>query len=231
MKTDTGPLREGEAGELGSKLLLHAEVYRELRRRLATGKIVPGVGLSTRGLAQELGVSQMPVREALSRLSADGAIEIRSRRKIVIAPMTPARFDDVLRCRLLLEPEAAKLALPSLDEARRDALRAADARLDAALESCDVNAYMEANYDFHFGIYQAHPAQTLNRLIEMLWLQFGPYMRLVYERYGTGKVSNQHHTAIAAIERGDAEGLTRAIRRDIEEGMGLIGRNGLTETS
>ena len=67
--------------------VLHASIYEELRRRLVTGKIVPGVGLSTRGLAAELGVSQMPVRDALSRLAADGAVEIRSKRKIIVPPM------------------------------------------------------------------------------------------------------------------------------------------------
>ena len=51
--------------------VLHASIYEELRRRLITGKIVPGVGLSTRGLAAELGVSQMPVRDALSRNSVN----------------------------------------------------------------------------------------------------------------------------------------------------------------
>src|SRR5262245_58293381 len=114
--------RDGETAaseELGSAVLLHAEVYRALRFRLGTGKIVPGIRLSTRGLAQELGVSQMPVREALSRLAAEGAIQIRSRRKIIITPMTPDRFADVLRCRVLLEPEAAKLSLPQLDKARQ----------------------------------------------------------------------------------------------------------------
>ena len=49
---------------------LHASIYEDLRRRIITGKIMPGVGLSTRGLALELGVSQMPVRDALSRLAA-----------------------------------------------------------------------------------------------------------------------------------------------------------------
>ena len=79
--------------------LLHPNVHQELRRRFVTGKIMPGSTLSTRGLAQELGVSQTPVREALSRLAAEGAVQIRSKRKIVVPPMTAARFRDLLRCR------------------------------------------------------------------------------------------------------------------------------------
>lgn len=220
----------GDAGaedELGSAVLLHAEVYRALRFRLATGKIVPGVRLSTRGLAQELGVSQMPVREALSRLAAEGAIEIRQRRKIIITPMTPDRFADVLRCRVLLEPEAARLALPALDEARQQQMKRFDAHMDAALETGDVSAYMEANYNFHFTLYRAQERRTLNQLIETLWLQFGPYMRVVYGRFGTANLPDQHRVAMDAITRGDAAALGEAIRRDIEDGMGLIGKSGL----
>lgn len=206
---------------------LSDNVYGELRARLITGRITPGVGLSTRGLAQELGVSQMPVRDALSRLAAEGAIEIRSKRRISIPAMTPDRFDDLLRCRLLLEPEAAMQALAHIDAARLERLRRIDAGVDAALQAGDVNAYMQGNFDFHFTLYRAQGQRTLNRLIETVWLQFGPYMRVVYGRVGTAKLVDQHQLAIAAIEAGDREGLGRAIAADIADGMGLIGRSEL----
>ena len=114
--------------------LLRATVHEELRRRFVTGKVVPGSGLSTRSLALELGVSQMPVREALSRLAAEGAVEIRSKRRIVVPPMTAERFADLLRCRELLEPEAAAIALPHIDAARLRRLRAVDDALGVALK-------------------------------------------------------------------------------------------------
>ena len=60
-----------EEGEVTSSL--REQVYEDLRYRLITGKIAPGVGISTRGLAQQMGVSQMPVRDALSRIAAEGA--------------------------------------------------------------------------------------------------------------------------------------------------------------
>src|SRR5579862_5269044 len=87
-----GPEPDAAGAESDPILSLHGSVYAELRHRLLTGRIIPGVGLSTRGLAQELGVSQMPVREALSRLAAEGAIEIRSKRRITVPAMTPERF-------------------------------------------------------------------------------------------------------------------------------------------
>jgi DNA-binding GntR family transcriptional regulator len=206
---------------------LHEEVNATLRHRLITGRIMPGLGLSTRRLAEELGVSQMPVREALSRLAADGAVEIRSKRRIQVPAMTPARFDDLLRCRLLLEPVSARLALPFIGRERLNSLRQFDHRMEVALRTGDVNEYMECNHLFHFTIYRAHGNHLLNQLIETLWLQFGPYMRVVYGRFGTSNLVDQHMVALAAIEKGDADALAAAIHQDIADGMGLIGRSGL----
>ncbi len=200
--------------ETAPEPMLHASIYETLRRRMITGKIVPGVGLSTRGLALEMGVSQMPVRDALSRLAAEGAVAIRSKRKVEVPVMTEERFTDLLDCRLLLEPEAAALALPHITPARLKHLR-----------EVDVIAYMECNFEFHFSLYRANERPTLNRLIEALWLQFGPFMRVVYGRYGTANLIDQHRIATDAIAAGDADALRRAIASDIADGMGLIGRS------
>jgi DNA-binding GntR family transcriptional regulator len=205
--------------------VLRASIYEELRRRMITGKITPGVGLSTRGLAALMGVSQMPVRDALSRLAAEGAVAIRSKRRIEVPAMTAERFGDLLDCRLMLEPEAAVLALPQITPAKLRQLREIDAALDRAMENGDVIGYMENNFAFHFNIYRANGRPILNRLIEALWLQFGPFMRVVYGRFGTANLVDQHQIALAAIDARDPEALRRAIASDIADGMGLIGRS------
>jgi len=205
---------------------LHRDVHAELARRFITGQLPPGGTLSTRELAEELGVSQTPVREALSRLAADGAVQIRSKRRIIIPAMTAERFSDLLRCRELLEPEAATNALPHIGARGLKRLEQVDAAIGAALDSGDVNAYMQGNYDFHFCIYRAQPRPTLIRLIETLWLQFGPYMRVVYGRVGTARLVDQHEMAIAAIRSGNGSALAGAILADIRDGMGLIGQSG-----
>ncbi|HEY4772366.1 MAG TPA: GntR family transcriptional regulator [Steroidobacteraceae bacterium] len=215
------PLDRKTAGSL-----LHANVHRELRRRLITGKITPRSTLSTRGLAQELGVSQTPVREALSRLAAEGALQIRSKRKIVVPPMTAERFRDLLRCRELLEPEAALAALPLIGKARLKRITATDESIERALVSGDVNAYMQGNFNFHFLIYTAQPRRTLLQLIETLWLQFGPFMSVVYARFGTSNLRDQHELMVRALRNHDARGLKRALVADIRDGMGLIGASG-----
>ncbi|ANP46110.1 GntR family transcriptional regulator [Candidatus Viadribacter manganicus] len=212
----------------GSDEGLNASVYAELRKRIVTGFISPNHELSTRGLAGELGVSQTPVRDALSRLSAEGAVSIRSKRRVRVPEMTSERFDDLLRCRLLLEPEAAALAVPHLNAEDIQRLRDLDVQLATAAAANDAATYMQANYDFHFALYRAQPQKTLTQLIETLWLQFGPYMRVVFGRVASGKLNDSHQIAIRAIESGDAEALRAAITHDISDGMGLLGRSALT---
>lgn len=207
---------------------LSAAIYAELRRRLVTGRMAPGHELSTRTVAAELGVSQTPVRDALSRLAAEGAVSIRSKRRILVPLMTQTRFDDLHRCRMLLEPEAAAQALAHIDAHALTRLRAIDAALDRAIETRDADAYMHNNHAFHFALYRAQRGATLTQLIETLWLQFGPFMRLVYGRIeGVRLVNDQHQAALAAIERRDADALRAAIAADINDGMRLISVSGL----
>lgn len=206
---------------------LNAVVYAELRKRLMTGLMSPGHELSTRSIAAELGVSQTPVRDALSRLAAEGAVSIRSKRRVRVPPMTPERFEDLLRCRQLLEPEAAVLALPHLTPQHVTELREADAALDKAIAENDPDAYMRANHRFHFTMYRAQNHATLRQLIETVWLQFGPFMRYVHGRISSAELHDNHQEAIAAIAAGDAEALRTAIAADIGDGMELIRRSGL----
>lgn len=203
---------------------LNASVYAELRERLVIGRLEPGQELSTRTLAAELGVSQTPVRDALSRLAADGAVSIRSKRRIRVPHMTQDRFDDLLRCRMMLEPEAAARALPHIDAQRLARLREADAAIDAAIAGGDADAYMRANHAFHFTLYRAQTGGVLLQLIETLWLQFGPFMRYAYDNVASADLNDSHQAAIRAIVAGDGEALRAAIARDIADGMGLIAR-------
>ncbi|KUR79830.1 GntR family transcriptional regulator [Novosphingobium sp. FSW06-99] len=214
---------DGDAAEIGdAPASLREKVYEDLRYRLITGRIAPGVGISTRGLAQEIGVSQMPVRDALSRIAAEGAVEIRSKRAVMVPRMTSARFEEIMRLRKLLEPMVATAALPHITADLLRQIHAADEATDAALDGGDVRAYMESNHRFHSLIYGAAPLPLALRMIESLWMQFGPFMRVVYGRYGTANMVDQHRVAIAAIASGDAPALAAAIAADIGDCADLM---------
>ncbi|MBY0564391.1 MAG: GntR family transcriptional regulator [Hyphomonadaceae bacterium] len=206
---------------------LNSSVYAELRRRLITGRMRPGHEMSTRTLAAELGVSQTPVRDALSRLAAEGAVAIRSKRRVLVPYMTQARMEDILRCRLALEPEAAALATPSLLPEHIERLKQADRKLDGAIAHGDADAYIDANYTFHFTFYLAQPGATMLQLIEALWLQYGPFMRHAFDKVAHARLNDSHQEAICAAMAGDAAGVKAAIAQDIADGMKLIASHGL----
>lgn len=203
------------------------QVDRAIRTALLTGRFIPGKAVTLRGLAQELGVSPMPVREVLQRLAAENALIVRPNGRVQVPEMTRDRFDETLKARLLLEPELAEMALPHLTRHDAKMLEEIDLEIDASLGSGDAEAYMRLNHLFHFEIYSASRSQILLPLAESLWLQFAPFMRMVYGRVGTANLIDWHKEAIRAIRDRDAAALRVAISSDIKDGMGIIGRDGL----
>ncbi|WP_181706042.1 GntR family transcriptional regulator [Chthonobacter rhizosphaerae] len=198
-------------------------VTEALREALIIGRIQPGRPVTLRGLAEQLGTSPMPVREAIRGLAAERALDVRENGRIAVPRMTEQRLSEILKARALLEPVAAALALPRLDRkaaARR--LQVIDDAVDASLKDGDVEAYMRHNHAFHFAIYEASGSDVFLPLIESVWLRFGPFMRMVYGRVGTAGLVDHHKAAVAAIADGNADALSEAIRLDIAEGMDLI---------
>ncbi|MBO6755106.1 MAG: GntR family transcriptional regulator [Roseibium sp.] len=203
------------------------QVDQSVRTALLTGRFIPGKAVTLRGLAKDLGVSPMPVREVIQRLAAENALEIRANGRVQVPEMTAGRFDEILTARLLLEPELAEMGLAFLDPADVDALEEIDLEIDESLGTGDAEAYMRLNHAFHFTLYRASRSEILLPLTDSLWLQFAPYMRTVYGRVGTRNLIDWHKAAIAAIRAGDTSALRTAIASDIRDGMGLLGRDGL----
>lgn len=205
----------------------HEHVYRKLRERILFGGFRPGSAVTLRGLAEDLSVSPMPVRDAVRRLIAERALEMQDNRRVVIPPMTRARFEQILFARQALEPELAARALPHLTGGDIDAIEAIDDSMGGFMARGDVDAYMRGNFRFHFTIYEHSKADVLMALVESIWLQFGPFMHMAYARIGTSTLEDHHEAAIRAMRRGDEAGLRAAVVADIGQGMGFIGDGAL----
>lgn len=205
--------------------VVHEEVYSRLKRAIIEGQLEPGRSLSVRTLGAQFSVSAMPAREAIRRLVALGALELTPTRRITVARMTPSKIEELTEARIPLETRLAERALERIwaNAKARTALIAKlsriDARLDDAIARGDVGAYSKANSEFHFALYDAADAPVLLGVVEGLWLQIGPFMRVVVTRLGTKELVDQHKEAIDALEAGDAKRLERAVRLDILEGM------------
>ena len=206
---------------LADSTAVHDQVYDAIRKALITGKIAPGVGVSLRSLAAELGVSPMPVRDAVRRLAAERALAINPANKRLSVPSLSAeRLEQLELARQWIEPELAARAAPRADEALVRKLKLIDQDLEEALRVGDVDRYMVANHAFHFAIYERASAEVLLAMAGGLWLQIGPFMRVVFGRVGTGSLpADRHAQAMDALKARDAEGARRAIAADLSEGM------------
>jgi len=198
-------------------------VMERMRFALLTGRIVPGRAETLRGLAEEFRVSPMPVREAVHRLAAEGALEIRPNGGLHVPAMGEARLREIIRVRTLLEPELARMALPNLTGEDAATLRVLDTTLDRTIADGNVEDYMRFNHAFHFHLYQAAESEVMLPLVESVWLQFGPFMRMVGGRVGTARFVDRHKQALEAIATRDSEALAHAIRDDVGDGMEMLG--------
>lgn len=209
--------------------VVHEEVYARLRRAIIDGQLEPGRSLSVRTLGAQFSVSAMPAREAIRRLVALGALEVTPTRRITVSRMSPSKIEELTDARIPLETRLAVRAFERTEKKPKARavliakLSKIDARLDAAIAAGDVAGYSKANSEFHFALYDAAKAPVLLGVVEGLWLQIGPFMRVVVTRLGTADLVDQHKEAIDALAAGDAKKLETSIRLDILEGMKLIG--------
>ncbi len=208
-------------------IAVHEEVYQRLRQAIIAGQLEPGRSLSVRGLAAEFGVSAMPAREAIRQLAAQGALEFTPTRRVAVARMNKSKLDELCEARLALEPALAVRALKAKTKSRdkfASELARIDDLIDRAIQRGDSADYAKYNTEFHFALYEAAAAPVYLGLVESLWLQTGPFMRVVIGRLGTSSLVDQHQEAVRAIRAGNAGKLEAAIRDDIKEGMANIAK-------
>lgn len=210
---------EVSRGRAAAAAPLHDQAYGALKEALLEGRIPPGQPVTVASLSALLGVGTMPMREAVRRLTAEGGLAASPTRRLTVPDLGAARFEALIRARRLLEPEAAADALPHLGAARIGELTEIDAALTAAIRAGDVAGYMRLNYRFHFGIYRAAPASVLCPLIESLWLQFGPYMHLLFGQVPAQLAADRHQEALEALRLGDLAGLRQAVALDIDDAL------------
>jgi len=197
-------------------------VYQTLRRAVMHGQILPGRALTIRELAKVLDVSPMPIREAIRQLSAENALEIQGNRRVMVPKMTAMKFNELCEARIALEPYAAARAMPYLNAAKIAELKALNTLGDQAMAQGNFEEISSLNQDFHRLLYSANPHQVTQPLIESLWLQLGPFMRLATSSLEEYYVVDRHDEAMQAIEKHDAIALQLAIKADIREGIAFV---------
>jgi DNA-binding GntR family transcriptional regulator len=205
-----------------SVLPAHERVYRTLRARIMHGQVPPGAALTLRGVAGEFGVSMTPAREAVRRLVAEGALKLSASGRVATPEHTNARIEALAALRARLAPALASRALPRAHAALIDRMAAINAVIGEMIVKGDAAGYVRSNLEFHRTLYLRAQAPAMLGLIETVWLQAGPTMRMLYERLQRRQASEMHRKIISALHAGDEPGLRLAIRADVTQGLRML---------
>ncbi|QGX99670.1 GntR family transcriptional regulator [Roseovarius faecimaris] len=200
----------------------HDRVYRGLRGRVMHGEIGPGQPLTIRGIGAEYGVSMTPAREAVRRLSAEGALTLSHSGRVSTPELTNERIEELASLRSLIEVELASRALPRAHIALIDRLHSINTRISEDIARHDAVAYIKRNLEFHRTLYLRAQAPAMLAMAETVWLQLGPTMRVLYGRLDRKEAPRYHRLIIGALKAGDEPGLRLAVRSDVTEGLRML---------
>ena len=197
-------------------------VYRALRFAIMSGQLQPSQALTIRQIAGILDVSAMPVREALKRLTAEGALTSKANRRVIVPTLIPAKLSELIELRIELETYAAQRALPYVDADRIALLEQLNEKQNIAFEQRDFQGIISGNQLFHRTLYTAHPQPVTMPMIEQVWLQIGPMHRLSLAKLPDHYTHDRHCDIIHSLENHNPFGLRSAIEADIREAIGFL---------
>lgn len=216
-------------------------VLAEIRRAISTGRLAPGSPIRQDSLATELGVSRVPVREALRILEGEGQVTYEPYKGYAVAVLDKKEVTELYFIRHVLEAEALRAGVPNLTEA-------AIARLETLVEDMevidgeDVDALAELNDAFHFALFEASGMPRLVHLIRLLWDASNAYRSLYLMNQAYHQTTHDEHRAILeAARRRDVGALVAAqehhrksvlafVRETLQPDVGSTLRTGLSST-
>ncbi len=202
--TDARPKRPPTAQEF---------VLGELRRAIITGELHAGEQIRQDALAERLGTSRVPLREALKILEGEGQVTYHPHRGYFVAELSAEDLVEVYRIRELLETEAVSTGIPLLTDEDIAELQQALEAIEAAAALADVSAMTDANRRFHFLLIERAGMPRLTRLIRQLWDATDAY-RAVYftEAENRDHVEHEHRAILQAVRDRDAAEAVHLLR-------------------
>lgn len=179
-----------------------------LRRAIVEGELRPGAHIQQDQIAERIGVSMIPVREALKVLEGEGQLTYIPRRGYFVTELRAEDLAEINALRELLEDRAARAAVPALDDTIIDRLERAAQDCSVASTTGDVAAELAANRRFHFGIFECGSGPYMMRLIRLLWESTEAYRAVYYNIEAERHAADESHARILdAARRRDADRL------------------------
>ena len=196
------------------------QVYLAIRDRIMDGTLRRGARIHQEDLADELGVSRTPVREALRRLAAEGLVEMRTNRGARVADVGQDDMQAAYEARLVIEPGAARLAALQAQDGALVRMRAALSAQRRAIPS--VRRSFEANREFHLALVEASGNPFLLQFVQRLWVaRIG---EVIYERQSETPErmrldAEEHEQILLAIRSGNGRRAESLTRRHLADAM------------
>ena len=202
--------------QVNEYLPLRDVVFQTLRQAILRGKLQPGERLMEIHLAQKLGVSRTPVREAIRMLELEGLVFMVPRKGAVVAEITVSDLEDVLEVRAALEELAVRKACQNMNGEQMEKLRQAAKRFSDCLEE-DLMASAQADVDFHEIICEATNNKRLVQILNNIREQIYRYrLENLKDKKSHANLVEEHAAICQALEERSEEKASDAIRIHIE---------------
>lgn len=209
--------------EKAQRMSLTMQVEMSLKGALIAGALKPGARLVTKEIAERLGTSITPVREALLRLVSAGALHATPAQAFLVPEVTLERYNEVNAIRKELEGMAVAVACDQMSDEKLATLRDLSDAFHDAMSNGEVERALHANRSFRFTLYHYADMPTLSSLIEQLWVRIGPCFNCLYDPdLVLPSKSYRYEALLAALEQGDREASRAAINNVIDEANGIL---------
>lgn len=171
-------------------------VLQQLRLLIASGELRPGQQVVQDSLAQSLGVSRVPLREALKVLEGEGQVTYHRHRGYFVANLSVTDLVEVYRIRAILEDEALRVGIPLITDEQITEIESLAADVRKASTAQDVARISAANRAFHFAVFEASNLPRLVRLIRNLWDATDAYRAVFFASMPNREHMNDEHDAL-----------------------------------
>jgi DNA-binding GntR family transcriptional regulator len=190
-----------------------------LRDRILRGVFAEGAPLRQDALAEELGVSRIPIREALRQLESEGLVTFNPHRGAIVSTLSLPEIEEVFSLRANLEVELLTRALPKIGPSHLRQAEAVLATFKQALERGDMSAWGELNWQFHSTLYAPSDRPVTMEIVRRLHRQSERYLRLqIAFAHGAERADGEHRAIVRAVRAGDKRSI--ALMRAHIEGAG-----------
>ena len=188
-------------------------VYERLREEILSGAVRPGERVPINRIARDVGVSDIPAREGVKRLAADGLVTFTAHKGAVVARMGRHEVEELFAIRTELEALALRHAAPRITPAQLAELRSILDEMAQAERDGDYLEYGHLNRRFHMCAYAAQPYARLRSMIETLWDSSDWCRKIFTTEADSMRASlNEHDGIYQALARGDGEAASVFLR-------------------